>query len=44
MRDDGRQLAELRQRRLIGELLLGRLALRDVAADREVLPRLSAQR
>ena len=41
VRDDGRQLPELRQRRLIDELLLDRLALRDVAADRDVLPRLA---
>lgn len=41
MRDDGRKLPKLCERSLIYEPLLGRLALCDVAADREVLPRLA---
>ena len=42
VRHDGRELPELRQRLLFPQPRLGDLALRDVAADRQVLPRLAA--
>ena len=42
MRHDGRELTELRQGLLFPQPRLGDLALRDVAADRQVLPRFAA--